>query len=397
MNAALLLRPLIAAILLGGAALVPLEFVAQNANPIPFSAYGEGDDQLGRLRESLQGAGYEWSALVTGPLQLRHVEDPARTVYLAVGVERSYTQDELDALQQFSEEGGHLFVADTGPGANPLLGRFGLVVANRTLQDEVAGSRDWVTAHTQVTGPSVELRLGAPSALVPAPGTTHQVLGASTASSFLDLDDDGRATSADLMGPFPVLVLVRTLQGGTHLFASDTSLFADRAPSDGVARGELWVGLLQHLLPNGGHVLVDEARHPYAPSEQRGYSLLAALQSLGQDPRFPIAAILVAAGGAFWALSRRRDASWGPHRADPRWLPWNAPDADRAYMRKKLALLLLARRASLAPTELATFHKDQLAGMVPHDTALQAALSGTANETQWKQLESRLENHSTEN
>lgn len=394
MNAAHVVPLVVVAAVLGGATLLVTQFVPADA-PLPLSAYGQGDDQTHRFRETLQTEGYATSSIVTGPGQLRHVQDPARTAYVAIGIQTPYTLDDLAALKDFAARGGRLLVADAGPAANPLLAGFGLAIANRTIQDELSPSKDWIDADAQPLGFHDTVRLGAASALIPAPPSNLEVLVRSSASSFLDLDHDERSTSADVPGPFPIVVLIRDANGTPNVFSSDVSLFADRAPADAVPRPELWGSLLRFLLPSGGQVLVDEARHELPAEEKRGYEILGAIQLAATDTNLLLVVGLVAAGGTVWSLSRRPDQSWSTHQMQPRWLDDAAPLPQRKDVRSRLALLLLGRRAALAPVELAAFPKDQLASMVHNDRDLRDALEGRANQAQWSRLEARLE-HETE-
>lgn len=364
---------------------------------IRFSAYEENGSSVARFRDLAGSAGYDVAALVTGPNRLADVVDPVRTAYVAVGVEVPYGRDELVAIRAFMDRGGHLLLADNGPGANALLAWLRVAVANRTLADPSSPNAGWVRANATVRGEDYPLLLRAASVLVPAPESDVEVLAWSHAEAFLDVNLDGRATEADLPGPLPVVLVAPAHRGGVHAALSDISLFTGIAtPESPAEHGPFLAALLRMVLPSGGRILVDEARHPFPVREDAAYDGLGLLYNL-RDNRATVAVpVGLLAAGLLWVLSRPAEERWGPHRPALSARPWPGSPPDPTVLRRRLALILLARKASLAIPDLELEPPDVLASMVSHDLTLQRALLGTATNAEWSTLEERFNRQTPE-
>jgi len=80
---------------------------------------------------------YQVRDLVSTPtLLLGNLIDPKTTVYLAVGVERSYTQEEVRALRSFLARGGHAIIADDFGYANQIAKDYGVTFFGGQFYDE---------------------------------------------------------------------------------------------------------------------------------------------------------------------------------------------------------------------------------------------------------------------
>lgn len=357
---------------------------------VPFSAYEDPSSPLARWRAELLRQTYEWDSLVTGPQRLDDASDPARTVYLVVAAERAYSPSEVRSLQGFVARGGHLFILDVGPIPNVLLGPMGVAVSNRTLADPQAPLQ-WVPVNASAAGVDAPLWLQRPSALILSPEASAQVLAFSGASSFLDVDEDGTATAADLPGPFPVAASVRGPGGSAHVVVADLSLtIASDAPANPARGVAFLVGLVRLLLPDRGVVLIDEARHALPADEEAAYAVLDRLHASLGAPEILRVVVGVALAGILWVLIQKGAEAWGPHRPRLMMRPWFGPEPERQRLRGRLALVLLARKANLPLIELERFPPDRLASLVPHDAPLRAALQGRATEDDWRSIESRL-------
>lgn len=80
---------------------------------------------------------YEIKSIVSTPtLLLGDLIDPEKTLYIAVGIERSYTQEEVRALRNFLARGGHAIIADDYGYANQIANDYGVTYFGGQFYDE---------------------------------------------------------------------------------------------------------------------------------------------------------------------------------------------------------------------------------------------------------------------
>ncbi|MGA1866239.1 MAG: DUF4350 domain-containing protein [Thermoplasmatota archaeon] len=80
---------------------------------------------------------YEIKSIVSTPtLLLGDLIDPEKTLYIAVGIERSYTQEEVRALRNFLARGGHAIIADDYGYANQIANDYGVTFFGGQFYDE---------------------------------------------------------------------------------------------------------------------------------------------------------------------------------------------------------------------------------------------------------------------
>jgi hypothetical protein len=80
---------------------------------------------------------YKVKSIVSTPtLLLGDLIDPKTTIYVAVGVERSYTQEEIRAIRSFLASGGHAIIADDFGNANQLAKDYGVTFFGGQFYDE---------------------------------------------------------------------------------------------------------------------------------------------------------------------------------------------------------------------------------------------------------------------
>lgn len=80
---------------------------------------------------------YQVKSIVSTPtLLLGDLIDPETTVYISVGVEKSYTQEEIRALRSFLAKGGHAIIADDFGHANQIAKDYGVTFFGGQLYDE---------------------------------------------------------------------------------------------------------------------------------------------------------------------------------------------------------------------------------------------------------------------
>ncbi|MFW3145387.1 MAG: DUF4350 domain-containing protein [Thermoplasmatota archaeon] len=80
---------------------------------------------------------YKVRSIVSTPtLLLGDLVEPEKTIYVAVGVEKSYTQEERRALNSFLARGGHAIIADDFGNANQLANDYGVTFFGGQFYDE---------------------------------------------------------------------------------------------------------------------------------------------------------------------------------------------------------------------------------------------------------------------
>ena len=132
----------------------------QYLNPLPShqSAYGQDWDDLSSFRDDIQAMGIDTKSLVSSPLLLEDVDDPANTVVIIAGVERDafdlpnlgqtdlgldalkgskgYSVSELNAMIRFVDRGGSILVMDDFGFASSVADAFGIDLSGARLFDE---------------------------------------------------------------------------------------------------------------------------------------------------------------------------------------------------------------------------------------------------------------------
>lgn len=80
---------------------------------------------------------YKVRSIVSTPtILLGDLIDPKDTLYIAIGVEREYTQEELRALNSFLARGGHAIIADDFGNANQIAKEYGVTYFGGQFYDE---------------------------------------------------------------------------------------------------------------------------------------------------------------------------------------------------------------------------------------------------------------------
>lgn len=288
------------------------------AAPVQLSAYQDNAHDLSQWRSELLSQGLEVRNTAATPLFLSEVADPAHTVFVVAGMERTYSQKEKDAIATFVEKGGAVLFGDSGGSVpNSFSKDYGVLYFGTQLLDRFEFNQSFVRASV----PSWEATplFVRPTALLCRTEACQAGILAqsSTNNSFLDLNRNGLIDASDDVGPFTMMVMVergagRVLFLPTAAFATndavrdvETSLFLDR--------------MLAEVAPDARFVVIDESRH-LAPDGEALF--VAALTVLGGFVSSWLPRALVAATFAVAAafILRRAEA----------FLPWGhayAPDA----------------------------------------------------------------------
>lgn len=123
-----------------------------------FSAFDEGYSDISKFVEDVErynahtrgsmyfsGGGandgvydYKVRSIVSTPtILLGDLIDPENTVYLAIGIEREYTQEEVRALRSFLARGGHVIMADDFGNANQIANDYGVTFYGGQFYDDL--------------------------------------------------------------------------------------------------------------------------------------------------------------------------------------------------------------------------------------------------------------------
>lgn len=143
--------------------LVPiLSFIGQGIGIVDvdpkFSAYSDGSYDIRPFMEDLERYNshvrnsvyfrnsvkdndgvydYETRSMVSSPvILLGKLIDPSKSIYIAVGIEKAYTQEEIEALNSYLARGGHVIVADDFGNANSLAQYYGVTYFGGQFFDE---------------------------------------------------------------------------------------------------------------------------------------------------------------------------------------------------------------------------------------------------------------------
>jgi hypothetical protein len=121
------------------------------------SAYGEDWNDMSAFREDINAMGIETKSLVSSPLLLSDIEDPANTTFIIAGVERDtisipqfstegfitfgtedgYSPSEVDAIKEFVIAGGDVLVLDDFGYSSSIAEAFGIRFKGVQLFDTV--------------------------------------------------------------------------------------------------------------------------------------------------------------------------------------------------------------------------------------------------------------------
>ena len=121
------------------------------------SAYGDDWDDMSAFRQDIKDMGIETKSLVSSPLLLADIEDPANTTFIIAGVERDtlslpqfssdgfltfasedgYTPAEVDAIKEFVFAGGDVLVMDDFGYSSSIAEAFGVRFKGVQLFDTV--------------------------------------------------------------------------------------------------------------------------------------------------------------------------------------------------------------------------------------------------------------------
>jgi hypothetical protein len=215
---------------------------------------------------------FELFTMVGSPTFLRGIEEPEKTLYLVLGVEKDFNPSDVEILKDFYEKGGKLIIADDFGYANTFSQEFDVHFYGRTLWDTFYKyNYSYPLIYGQLDFTDYLLITDKPTGLHILPDQNNiTILANSSVDSFIDINDNGMIDKYDVPGPIPVVAQYQEPDHqGTIVFISDPDIFTDDIIEKG---GDLNISLwnnkqflrdliVNKLLPTGGKVIFDEGRH----------------------------------------------------------------------------------------------------------------------------------------
>ncbi|MDI6917408.1 MAG: hypothetical protein QMC80_06390 [Thermoplasmatales archaeon] len=231
-------------------------------NTQQLSAYSGKWNDTSDFRKNMAESGYETSCIASSPLMLKNM-DRNSTLFIAVGVEKEYSKEEADAVEDFISSGGKAIVADDFGYVNSLSERFGVLFYNKKFWcPNFTSDPALVSVSAVLSNLTYNLLMDAPTGLMVLGNTTVNVICRST-TGYVDVNNNKSLDLLDVMGSdeHPVFLIVKLCFGkGTVVFISDPSIFINKMLSEG--DNKIFLNeLVRNLLPGGGRVVFDESRH----------------------------------------------------------------------------------------------------------------------------------------
>jgi len=253
-------------------------FISAPSRP-QLSIYSDNWADLSVCRKDIKDQGYKVSSIISSPTILSKLDekDYKNTVYIAIGIERPYTEDEADMLWTFMNKGGNIIIADdfghgnsfwveaTNYDFDDINMRFG----DKQLYDPnyIKNTKFVKVNATILSSPNIyNLILNEPAALdMPLtynPRYYNIITSASSSDeAWLDENNNGVRDPRELKGAYHVIARFTGEEyKGRAVVISDPGLFIN----DNWGRlnnSRFVLDLLYVLIPDGGEVIFDESRH----------------------------------------------------------------------------------------------------------------------------------------
>jgi hypothetical protein len=333
-------------------------------------------------------ADYKTYTMVGSPTVLRNIDQPEKTLYIALGVEKEYNAAEIESLKDFYNRGGKIIVADDHSQANSFSQEFDINYYGQTFWDsDFDHNVSFPRVHAFIDFEEYVLVLDKPTGIWTKPFeqnvTTISLIANGSKDSFVDRNNNGYIDIYDAQAYIPIITQVKKEGGsGTIIFMSDSGLFTD----DFIEKGGMnKTGLefnnnkkfirdliVNRLLPNGGKIIMDESRHEQNKYLKPVYSTIEAITILTSNPR---ELILLLAGMTMiliMVIFRAKDKDNWVHVYDIASIRRRAdlPDSRREIRDRMKSVVMRKLRMlhSLTNEELQAMTQTQLASMVKdHD------------------------------
>lgn len=238
----------------------------RSTSPAPLSSRNSGWDGASEALEVMR-EGHRVEFLLSSPFMLKYEADPERTLYIALGPQREYTDVEVSALVDFVERGGRVLLADDTGAVNPFTERFGIKVTGYPVYDQYyIRNPAFLLVELNVAGFSGVLLLDSPSTVESRYGFPWAM---TSREGWIDFNRNGirdpENSPLEVTGSYPLIVEYNPLfhqnrSAGNILVIADSSLFMNDILHR--ANNTLFLrALLSYLLPEGGRVVLDESVH----------------------------------------------------------------------------------------------------------------------------------------
>ncbi|WP_455392712.1 DUF4350 domain-containing protein [[Eubacterium] cellulosolvens] len=247
-------------------------------------------DYLNRQTDSNNRKLYETSSIISSPTILRNLDNEEDYLYMAIGVEKEFGADEVDAIMDFVWYGGSVIIADDfGYGnsfvetAKDIDESFNIRFAAKPLWDEnYATDPRFIKINVNQDESKLDFEglilLNDPTAMIrdnPAEKWSGRTLVSSSSKGWIDVNGDNKPSPdepEERMGKKPIIHEL-THGDGAIIFVCDPSIFIN----------DMWIrennsafadALVRYLVPNteedgGGifknnntrHIIFDESLH----------------------------------------------------------------------------------------------------------------------------------------
>ncbi|MDG6225404.1 MAG: hypothetical protein QCI82_07815 [Candidatus Thermoplasmatota archaeon] len=221
---------------------------------------------------------------VSSPMTLSTTDDPSKTLYMLIGIEKPLNSSEFFTIRDFIHSGGKVLVADDGTLANDLglipkstgngevefLGHPYIVQAMQGESDTgFQGNRSFVKTQANINGRILNVITHDPMGLNHT-GSGNVVLKTTKQLTVVDLNRNYVQELSDLYKPFGPIAVEYQLgdNGGGIVFFSTTGLFTDNVfkLEDNEAFTRSYIVT---LLPEGGSILFDPSKQASSRSPHR--------------------------------------------------------------------------------------------------------------------------------
>ena len=330
-------------------------------------------------------ADYKTYTMVGSPTVLRNIDQPEKTLYIALGIEKEYNAAEIESLKDFYNRGGKIIIADDHAQANSFSQEYEVNYYGQTFWDSTFDHNySFPIVHAFLDFEEYVLVLDKPTGLWTRPNITGiSIIANGSKDSFVDVNDNDYIDLRDAQGWIPVIEQYKKeSSGGTIVFLADSGIFTD----DFIEKGGMnKTGLefnnnkkfirdliVNRLLPNGGKIIMDESRHEQNKYLKPVYSTIEAITILTSNPR---ELILLLAGMTMilvMVIFRAKDKDNWVHVYDISSIKRRAdlPDSRREIRDRMKSVVMRKLRMlhSLTNEELQAMTQTQLASMVKdHD------------------------------
>ncbi|MGB1697651.1 MAG: DUF4350 domain-containing protein, partial [Thermoplasmatota archaeon] len=192
-----------------------------------FSAYASEWNGAEDARLSLQEQGYQVGNIGSSPIILTDV-NPKDTIVFVFGMGLPYGIKEMEALDDFMNDGGSVVILDDYGYGNEYTERHDIGYKKRALVDEQFDrNQSFVRVNAEFASKSFPVLLNGAVVLEDvSQNSTTKVILRSSEFSYLDLNEKDGIDVADTIGPFVVgLQKPIGLEGGELIVIADSALF----------------------------------------------------------------------------------------------------------------------------------------------------------------------------